>query len=483
MKIKILILVFLFIITGCVGIDSDNKNYNRYLLLDDRIIHTTENVSLQLGSVTKDPNNPLFGEDFWEDPPRPWEARFDNMYPNVIYDKEDGLYKIWYKSFVRDISSETVPIEERPFNEYLTTASGRQRGILYAYSEDGLNWIKPELGLVEFEGDRDNNILIRDFEGGVFKDEHDKNPERRFKMFGRVDTERQMSVVFSENGIDWQEPIPWPIYNTQGDAHNNAIWAPEIQKYVGITRRRDGVRTVERTVSEDFINWSDPVEVLRGDSEDAQIYSLPIFHYANIYIGLPSVLSGERPYDPVDTELAWSPDTEYWFRITPGEAIIPRGENIDEYPNSDYDAGCIFASVPVITENEILIYYGGSNYYHNNWRETSLNLARMRLDGFAGYENNDLEIGTIQTNYFTVTGNDLIINTDVNEGGSVRIAVGESISGFTLDDSQEITNNVTDAKVSWDGSNLLNLKGKKVAFNFELKNAKLFSLFGHLEFD
>jgi hypothetical protein len=137
MKIQFLIFLFLFIISGSVEIDSDNQNYNRYLLLDDRIIHSVENVSLQLGSVTKDLNNPLFGEDFWEDPPRPWEARFDNMYPNVIYDKEDGLYKIWYKSFVRDFSSENVPIEERPFNEYIITPGGRQRGILYAYSEGG----------------------------------------------------------------------------------------------------------------------------------------------------------------------------------------------------------------------------------------------------------------------------------------------------------------------------------------------------------
>ena len=56
----------------------------RYLLLDARVVDSTENAELTLGTVHKDPRNPLFGED------KPWEPRFDNVYANVVYDEEDG---------------------------------------------------------------------------------------------------------------------------------------------------------------------------------------------------------------------------------------------------------------------------------------------------------------------------------------------------------------------------------------------------------
>ena len=51
---------------------------DRYLLLDDRIVDTTQNAQLKLGAVKKDARNPLFAED------KPWEPRFDNVYANVI---------------------------------------------------------------------------------------------------------------------------------------------------------------------------------------------------------------------------------------------------------------------------------------------------------------------------------------------------------------------------------------------------------------
>ncbi len=71
--------------SGCDGAAARDS----YLLLDSRIIETTENAALKIGTVKKDPRNPLFGED------KPWEPRFDNVYASVVYDKKDGLYKCW----------------------------------------------------------------------------------------------------------------------------------------------------------------------------------------------------------------------------------------------------------------------------------------------------------------------------------------------------------------------------------------------------
>ena len=42
-----------------------------------------DNARLVLARAEKDTeNNPLFHEDFFSDPPRRWEPRYDNAYPN-----------------------------------------------------------------------------------------------------------------------------------------------------------------------------------------------------------------------------------------------------------------------------------------------------------------------------------------------------------------------------------------------------------------
>ena len=67
----------------------------RFLLLDSRIIESTQNAELTVGVVRKDKNNPLFKED------KPWEPRFDNPYCSVIYDEDENVYKCWYSIFIK----------------------------------------------------------------------------------------------------------------------------------------------------------------------------------------------------------------------------------------------------------------------------------------------------------------------------------------------------------------------------------------------
>ena len=62
----------------------------RHLVLDARVIDRSDNARLSVMAAAKSAANPLFGED------RPWEMRFDNLYPNVLWDAEEELYKCWY---------------------------------------------------------------------------------------------------------------------------------------------------------------------------------------------------------------------------------------------------------------------------------------------------------------------------------------------------------------------------------------------------
>ena len=78
----------------------------KYLVLDSRVIASVDNARLAVGKVTKHSANPLFIED-------------------------------------------KATVEERKKTRY--RARGREMGICYATSKDGLVWKKPELGLMNYD--------------------------------------------------------------------------------------------------------------------------------------------------------------------------------------------------------------------------------------------------------------------------------------------------------------------------------------------
>ncbi|MHC4546131.1 MAG: hypothetical protein ACYTDW_17390, partial [Planctomycetota bacterium] len=94
--------------TGPTKQFTKNLRRDRYLLLDARIIESTKNAKLTVGTVRKDKNNPLFKED------KPWEPRFDNPYSSVIYDEEEKIYKCWYSIFIKSGSRGDFPGEGLP---------------------------------------------------------------------------------------------------------------------------------------------------------------------------------------------------------------------------------------------------------------------------------------------------------------------------------------------------------------------------------
>ena len=131
-------------------------NRRKYLVLDSRIIDATEDLALRVGTATKHPANPLFGED------KPWELRYDNLYPNAIFDEDDQLFKCWYNPFIVDTATAGTPPDQRASIAYTKVKNQRREmGLCYAASKDGISWEKPNLGLIEYEGSRENNLAPR----------------------------------------------------------------------------------------------------------------------------------------------------------------------------------------------------------------------------------------------------------------------------------------------------------------------------------
>jgi len=433
----------------------------RFLLLDSRIIESTDNAKLTVGTVNKHPGNPLFGED------KPWEKRFDNLYANVIYDHEDKLYKCWYSPFIVDNSAKGMTLQQRQKTRY-RPPGGREMAICYAVSRDGLKWEKPELGLVDFEGSKRNNILWRGPHGaGVLKDARDPDPARRYKTFFQG-----IKVAFSTDGIHWGKAISCPEIKVAGDTHNNALWAPTLGKYVGITRTWGAPRgrQVARTESDDFLKWTKAEVVLEGLEKNLQTYAMPVFYHGGVYLGLVAI--HDQKADRVWTELTWSPDTLQWNRVCPGTPLIANSEK-----EMAYDWGCAYAGAyPVFLEDEVRIYYGGSDGKHTSWREGFLCLATLRPDGFAGYEQIDANTpASVTTAPIACSGKKLRLSADVSGGGSIAVTVLDD-ENKELAEGELIAKTVTDAGVLWkNGFSPARLEDKQARLRFELRDAKLYS--------
>lgn len=460
---------------GVVKADVGKADVDKRLLLDERLIAETDNAALRVGTVEKNPANPLFGEEYG------WEARFDNMYPSVTYDEQEEIYKVWYFTYTYDPTNDAIPPEQRhekpwgPMFKKLRKANGgldpRTDGVCYAYSKDGLHWTKPLLAECPWKG-KPSNVVMHPAHGAtVFKDPHEKDPKRRYKMFGSENINHNrdlMFVSFSEDGIHWGKKIRCPEIRAYGDTYNNAFWDPRTQQYIGITRMHSwpqpSQRLVVRTVSKDFVKWTPNREVYRGTYKK-QTYSMPTVYYAGIYIGLPAILDLRK--DGIHTELAWSPDTIHWHRIDEGTPLLTAG------PKGSYDCGIAHVGRPIIRPHRIELYYGGGDGIHFGWRKGSLCLATLRVDGFAGYEPIDKAKAASVTLKPQRLGNKLGVTADA-QGGVLRVLVLDA-DGNTVLKSKPIDRDITDQPVEWEKGRLAELEEHPYTLRFELKRAKVYA--------
>ena len=268
-------------------IDIEN---HKQLFIDKRFIQDSDNVSLTM-------NPPYMAEDPILIADRPWEVHIGG-YNTVI--KEDGLFRMWY---------DFIPPENDP--------SGITRGVAYAESNDGINWVKPDIGLVEICGNKNNNVVIPripnaprgETEGGtVLLDTNpDCLPDERYKFWTKIrgipdeDTARGMTGAFwqmySSDGIYWNV-YPDRIDTAACDTQNVPFWDDRINKYVGYGRTRNPykgfkVRGVGRIESTNFHDWSEMEEVFRAEEDDWRMIPSPecadrIGGYVDVYTNAAS---------------------------------------------------------------------------------------------------------------------------------------------------------------------------------------------------
>ena len=229
---------------------------DKQLFLDEMFFASARGVELAM-------NPPVDGGTCIE-ADRPWESAAACGWCVVVPDEKAGHVKMYYEA------SANQPIGPDGLPQPL-------RSMCCAVSTDGIHWEKPDLGNYEFNGSRDNNIVLMgeadqgkqavqdgvivmtegrayDQMGSVVIDESDA-PERRYKMLF-CGSECKMRAAYSPDGLSWTVINDWKPVSDQGaDSGNIVLWDPTLGKWVGYFRVWDATRRVARVETDDFENW------------------------------------------------------------------------------------------------------------------------------------------------------------------------------------------------------------------------------------
>lgn len=494
----------------------------RQVFIDGRFVREPRNVELLVHKPRKTEQIVIACE-------RPWEERL-GQYHSVLY--ENKTYHMWYTVY-GGADSHAVPV----------------RSIAYARSSDGVHWQKPDLGLVEIYGTSKNNIVLGHGFGGikgathgcmVFLDPHAPSDQRFRLVSNPQELGKYLHIFSSGDGIHWKLTHR-DILKFRGEKHhldsqNVIFWDERINRYVAYVRRNlrpfgSPGRSVARCESKNLSRFADVEDcsvVLGFDGDDpvnktkiqvADFYTNGTFKYPwaqDAYYMFPSeyfhymtFLKDFRKGQPVnagslDARFAASRDGISWQRYD-------RRAFVDLGMKGEWDSKSIYMAygvVPGISENEMFMYYYGSNTLHgwdreDQHRERNKRILRrvggapetevhgisrlvIRRDGFVSIRA-DYTGGEFLTPVLSFKGDRLVLNVDTSGVGQVQVEIldenNKPIPSYTLEDCDQIyTANEINRVVEWNSkSTVTKLAGKPIRLRFVMRDADLYAFqFRHL---
>lgn len=177
----------------------------------------------------------------------------------------------------------------------------------YAESEDGIHWRRPNLGLFEWNGARENNIIWTGPGAHNFTPFKDSNPkagrDARYKALAGA--RGGLLALKSADAVHWSLMAEKPVI-TKGafDSQNLAFWDAALGKYRDYHRIfRDGVRDIATCTSDDFLSWTEPVPLRYPGATKEHLYTNAIRPYeraAHLLLGFPTrFLAKTQQTEPV----------------------------------------------------------------------------------------------------------------------------------------------------------------------------------------
>ncbi|MEW6157433.1 MAG: hypothetical protein AB1813_08380 [Verrucomicrobiota bacterium] len=447
----------------------------RELFVDHYLIHEIKGATLKL----HEPRHAGIVLKF----DRPWEG-IHAGYVTVL--KDDARFRMYYRG---------LPASGKDGTESECTC--------YAESDDGIVWRKPELGLFELNGTKANNVILH----GQAPASHNFSPfidarpgvppAEKYKALAGISTSGLMAFV-SADGIRWKKWREQPVI-TKGafDSQNVAFWSEAEDCYVAYFRtwtggEYRGFRSISRTTSIDFENWTEPVAMNFGETPLEHLYTSqthPYFRAPHIYIATPmrfmpgrKVLTSEQAAqlgvaagyvgDCAEAVLMTSRGGPRYDR-TFMEGWIRPGTDLGNWASR---AGMVALGIVPTGPAEMSI------YKQAHYAQPCAHLARytLRTDGFVSV-NAPFGGGELITKPLRFTGNQLEINFATAAAGSVRVEIqapdGTPKSAFTIEDCIELVGDDLARVVTWkNGTDLSRWSAEPIRLRFLMKDADLYSL-------
>jgi hypothetical protein len=412
----------MLVIAGCLAWACAAPAAERTILLvDDHDIHYRAGTRRVLEKPVRHASNPLITED------KPWELAI--AWTSVHRDEATGRYQLWYQAYAGKRAQ-------------LKT---HECVVCYAESADGITFTKPKLGLFDFNGDWETNIVL--IGSGLYGDRYcnsvivdatEPDAAKRYKMlyYDWAKTAKGgiiagLHLAYSPDGIRWKKDPDVPIYATAfggkkvpppfvGEDPYRETTLPD-----GRVRRQlllplslsdaadplfDPVRglwvvygkawipgpdgglgwkhAMGRSESADFRNWSRPQIVSFPDELDGplEFHTSPVFYQHGRYFCLNQIL--DRPGGgTMDIELMLSRDGLEWHRPFRGDWWLARSEG------EQFDSGTLVTNADrIIDGDEMRFYYGayssgaigGGANITGDQQKSGVGLVTLPVDRFAG---------------------------------------------------------------------------------------------------
>ncbi|MCC0024414.1 MAG: hypothetical protein H6874_09350 [Hyphomicrobiaceae bacterium] len=501
------------------------------LFIDNSLIEQSDSVTRRWHKPERLQNDPvLVADQPWEDFPYFTYSNF-----NVHFDPHDGLVKCWYEDLGPMHPYQTHPWKSR---------------ILYAESEDGIHFRKPDLG-IEVDG-RPTNIVCGYVEGaesnkrnpwahcgvhstGIVIDPDPTSSSHRYRMlFSRAEETGHGNIecAHSADGIIWKRDDEPPKYGNAGSSLGDVsilYYDAPTKLFVHHTRhgsmhhtgqpanwpkqaageggffppsyplRPDlmNKRRIFRSVSADFENWTDLAVICEPTDErdnlDDGFYGMPMFRAGQHYFGTLGVL--HYVDNEMDVRLMQSHDGVHWSDTDNAKPFLKaRGEG-------HWDRHMVsMTSAPVKFGDRWLFHFGGSLAHHDYWMSGrqkldhdeardpaahvrfGMGVAEMRFEGIASLEARKPRLGRIVTRPVRTSGSKVLINARCKPGGSIRVAVADSVGnilkGRDYDDCVPFDSDAVEHVLSWADGGVWNAGNGPSEYHklmFLIDDAELFS--------
>lgn len=449
------------------------------LFLDNYMVEWLYDLDRVMEAPQKHPVGVLHPNDF------AWEAH-GNPLPQVIYDDQEQLFKMWY----------SVSFGASPYN--FTTV------MCYAESADGITWHKPlDRGGLPFREHQQTNIVL---EGApwhsAWKEPGEPDPQKRYKfVFWDSMSDLKFGVAYSADGYRaGRTPVtPYRLSHNTG-----TLWDPSIQKYVSYGQHGHHwnylfrVRGVGRQESDDLLKWSPRQPVILPDGNfppSTEFGTLTAHKVGSLYVANVSRYDMEpvwqsngpqglkfnwRDYVHPDQLLAYSRDGYAWSFANYGAVWLENG------PPGSIDYGYIeHVSPPALKDGKLYYYYMAARHkqsvipetyerivpqelrHREKFREMDfleqldvprrdlrcVGLSTLRQDGYVRVQPHH-NTGALLTRQFVFEGDRLTLNLNADFGwAQVEVLDDEMapIAGFSRAECEPLRGDAVALPVRWQG--------------------------------